>query len=129
MILVDTSIWIELFRKDTKIHITTEHLLLLSTCPPVLQELMQGLRDDANGRKIRESLLSLPCLPEAVNKETYLHAANIYKVCQRRGSTIRSSIDCLIAAIAIEQDWTVWHRDRDFDQIAKYTDLKVIHNL
>ena len=43
-----------------------------------------------------------------------------------KGITIRSGIDCLIAAIAIENDVPVWHRDRDFVEIAKYTRLRVV---
>jgi predicted nucleic acid-binding protein len=41
--------------------------------------------------------------------------------------TIRSSTDCLIAAIAIQNDVPVWHKDRDFTVIAKFTRLRVYH--
>jgi predicted nucleic acid-binding protein len=33
--------------------------------------------------------------------------------------------DCLIAAIAIEHGATVWHKERDFAVIARYTPLRV----
>jgi hypothetical protein len=41
-----------------------------------------------------------------------------------KGYTIRSSTDCLIAAIAIESGVPVWHKDRDFEAFARYTSLR-----
>jgi predicted nucleic acid-binding protein len=38
-------------------------------------------------------------------------------------------VDCLIAAIAIEHRIPVWHRDRDFDAIARYTGLEAMQTL
>jgi predicted nucleic acid-binding protein len=35
-------------------------------------------------------------------------------------------VDCLIAAIAIDRDVPVWHRDRDFQAIAQYTALETV---
>ncbi len=43
---------------------------------------------------------------------------------ETRPHTIRSSTDCLIAAIAIRNGVPVWHRDRDYDVIAKFTALR-----
>jgi len=34
-------------------------------------------------------------------------------------------MDCLIAAIAIDNGVAIWHRDRDYDAIAKYTPLRI----
>ena len=45
---------------------------------------------------------------------------------RRKGYTIRSPIDCLIAAIAIDNQVAVWHKDRDFDVIAQYTALEAV---
>jgi predicted nucleic acid-binding protein len=50
----------------------------------------------------------------------------MYRSGRRRGLTIRSSADCLIAAIAIENRVPVWHKDRDFAAIATFTDLAVV---
>jgi len=57
---------------------------------------------------------------------TFLEGARIYQQGRRSGHTIRSSVDCLIAAIAIENDVPVWHRDRDFSNIASYTRLQTL---
>ena len=56
----------------------------------------------------------------------FLEAAEIYREGRRRGYTLRSSIDCLIAAIAIENGIPVRHRDRDYDAIGRYTRLKIV---
>jgi predicted nucleic acid-binding protein len=48
----------------------------------------------------------------------FASAARIYSRCRKAGFTIRSTIDCLIAQIAIEQELPLLHSDRDFDQIA-----------
>ena len=36
-----------------------------------------------------------------------------------------SSTDCLIAAIAIDNGVPVWHKDRDFEAVARYTSLRI----
>ena len=58
--------------------------------------------------------------------ETFLSAAEIYRQGRAKGYTIRSSIDCLIAAIALQNHVQVWHHDRDFDLIARYTPLETV---
>ena len=45
-------------------------------------------------------------------------AAEIYQEMRRRGRTVRSTVDCLISAVAIKTGATILHKDRDFDQIA-----------
>ena len=45
---------------------------------------------------------------------------------RRRGVTIRNSVDCLIAAVAIEHDIPLLHHDRDVDPIAEHGGLHVI---
>ena len=70
--------------------------------------------------------LALPLLSDPLKSETFLRAAEIYRQGRRKGYTIRSSVDCLIAAIAIENRVPIWHRDRDFGAIARYTALEVL---
>lgn len=49
---------------------------------------------------------------------THLAAAQLYQQCRRRGTTPRSSNDCLIAQVAIDNGLRLLHNDRDFDVIA-----------
>jgi predicted nucleic acid-binding protein len=94
------------------------------TCLHVVQEVIQGARDERAARQLEEGLLALPLLEPQVDSELYLRAAEIFRAGRRRGLTVRSSVDCLIAAIALRHDAVVVHLDRDFDAIAKYTDLR-----
>jgi len=58
-------------------------------------------------------------------KNSYSQAAHIYFTCRRHGITIRSTIDCIIAQLAIEHDLILLHSDRDFEQIAKHFSLRL----
>ncbi len=55
----------------------------------------------------------------ANNFETFIHASDIYRECRKKGITIRKTIDCLIAAVAIENGLSLLHKDSDFDNISK----------
>jgi len=124
VILVDTSVWIELLAGRMP-SLTAGQLLQFATCGPVVQEVLQGLRPRRESVEFQESFLALPCLSDPLSLGLFLEAANIFREGRRQGYTIRSTMDCLIAAIAIENTVAVWHRDRDFDTIAKYTPLRV----
>jgi hypothetical protein len=125
VILVDTSIWIEMLNGRMGLHLDPEQLLRFAVCGPVVQEILQGLRPCAASAKVRDALQVMPSLSDPLPMELFLDAAEIYREGRRRGVTIRSSNDCLIAAIAIVNGVPVWHKDRDYTQIARYTSLRV----
>jgi predicted nucleic acid-binding protein len=124
LILVDTSVWIELLNRHLGAKISDEELLNFATCGPIVQEVLQGLRDVRASDLFRDAFLALPMLSDPLPRSLFLSASDIFRLGRRKGHTIRSSIDCLIAAIAIENDVPVWHRDRDFDVISKFTPLR-----
>lgn len=124
MILVDTSVWIELLNGRLGSKVSQEELLNFATCGPVVQEVLQGLRQDPASEAFREGLLALPILSDPLPSAAFLSAAEIYRLGRAKGYTIRSSTDCLIAAIAIDNRVPVWHKDRDFESIARYTSLR-----
>ena len=125
MILVDTSVWIEVFR-------TRQPLVLGSivdfddvvTCLPVVQEVLQGFRDDGAFRVAREAMLSLPIVEAPLGEGTFLEAVTLYRRARRAGRTVRSSVDCLIAACALRADLEVLHRDRDYAELAAVSGLR-----
>ena len=125
MILVDTSVWIALLNDKMRAEGSSDRALRYMTCGPIAQEVLQGLRDIPSAESFRQSFASLPRLSDPLPFSTFLEAAEIYSHGRRKGYTIRSSTDCLIAAIAIENDVPVWHRDRDFSVIARFTRLRV----
>ena len=125
MLLVDTSIWIDLLGKRPSYQLEPEQLFQLGVCPPVIQELHQGFPADSRYEKLKASFAALPCFSPVLTTDHFVQAAEIYRSGRRRGLTLRSSVDCLIAVIALENNVAIWHNDRDFDAISTYTDLRV----
>ena len=125
MILVDTSIWIELLNGRLGSSLREEDLFNFATCGPVVQEVLQGLRDHPAAVAFREAFLALPVLGDPLPLDSFRAAAEIYRQGRSKGYTIRSSVDCLIAAIAIEYETPVWHKDRDFDTLSRFTTLRI----
>ena len=125
MILVDTSVWIEVFRSRRPLNLeAVVDFDDIATCLPVIQEVLQGFRDEAAFRRARDAMLSLPVVESPLAEDVFLQAADLYRSARRGGHTVRSSIDCLIAACAIRHDLEVLHRDRDFPAIARVSALR-----
>jgi predicted nucleic acid-binding protein len=124
MILIDSSVWIEIFRKGSKLGPKDVDLENSVICLPVLQEVLQGFRDEDAYRRAREALLSLPVIESPMSLEVYERAVDLYRLARRQGLTVRSSTDCLIAACAMRHDLTVLHRDRDFAALARVSKLR-----
>jgi predicted nucleic acid-binding protein len=125
VILVDTSIWIEVLRARRPLDL--EDVLDFDdvvTCLPVIQEVLQGFRDERAYRQAREAMLSLPIVESPLEEEVFTNAVDLYRMARRAGITVRSSVDCLIAACAIRHDVEVLHRDRDYAAIAGVSALR-----
>ena len=123
MILVDTSVWIDLLAG--RIRMRQQDVSRFAVCGPVVQEVLQGLRPGRASDAFREAFLAFRVLSDPVDLHLFLAAADIYRQGRRRGITLRASTDCLIAAIAIENSTPVWHRDRYFTAIARFTTLEI----
>lgn len=131
-LLVDSSIWVDFFNKKTSPQIVHLRMLLLTSLeespiiilPIIMQEVLQGIVDDKSYYLIKENLHGL----DFFNYEPYefsVKAAELYRALRRRGVTIRKANDCLIGAICIENGIPIFHNDKDFDNIAKHTSLKI----
>ena len=124
VLLVDTSAWIEVFRKPARIHVEDlGDLDDIVTCLPVVQEVLQGFRDELAFRTAREAIWSFPIVEAPLRREVFDEAVVLYRAARRAGVTVRSGVDCLIAACAIRNSLTVVHVDRDFDRIATVSPL------
>jgi len=93
---------------------------------PIVQEVFQGLRETPATAEFRRDFSAIPRLTDPLPEVLFVEGAEIYRLGRRKGLTIRSSIDCLIAAIAIANAVPVWHHDRDFRAIGLYTGLRTI---
>ncbi len=126
--VVDTSIWVDYLKKKA----VAETILInsfidkneLVTLPIILQEVLQGIKEDTIFNTVKAAFLSFKKV-EYNNMETALNAALLYKFLRSKGATIRKPNDCLIACICIENNFQLLHNDRDFDNIAKHTSLKI----
>ena len=77
MILVDTSVWIELLNGRLTNTLAPEDLLRFVTCGPITQEVLQGLRQGPFMDGIRQAFLAIPHLCDPVRRDTFLEAAEI----------------------------------------------------
>jgi predicted nucleic acid-binding protein len=123
--LVDTSVWIEIFRKPARVRLedVADPDDVVTTLP-VVQEVLQGFLDERAFGIAKTSMLALPIVESPLDTGVFLEAAQLYRTARRAGLTIRSSTDCLIAACAIRHHLTVAHVDRDYDQLAKISALQ-----
>ena len=129
MIVVDTSVWIDFLEaRETSFDIHLTDLIrqgeALALTDLIYCEVLQGISEDAEFRRVRSTLQSYPIL-RMRGLATFEHAAGIYRDCRRQGFTVRKTVDCLIAATCIEAATVLYHNDRDFEAIARVKDLKI----
>jgi predicted nucleic acid-binding protein len=125
VILVDTSVWIAMFRGKNQYRIEDAiEFEEIVTCLPVIQEVLLGFRDERAYRTARAAMLALPIVESPMEESLFLEAAELYRSARRRGLTVRSTVDCLIAACALRHNLAVAHKDRDYEQIAEISPLK-----
>ena len=122
MILVDTSVWIDFLRGVNSVQRRTLHRLIeeeedISITEIILTEILQGIKLDSDFKTMKDYLMEFPIYrPKGI--ETYIAAAGIYRDCRRKGKTVRKTVDCIIAAICMENGLTLFHKDSDFARIA-----------
>jgi len=123
MYLVDTSVWVDFLRGRNTPQVSALKTLLegdeiVGIAPIILQEILQGADTQERFDKWCAYFLELPCYVSPDPVATHVAAAQLYQRCRRKGKTPRSSNDCVIARIAIEERLLLLHNDRDFDVIA-----------
>jgi len=128
MVLVDTSIWVDFFRNPSASgNATLEGLIKgqnrVAICGIVLQEILQGIRDQQSFETTRQRLLFLPFLDSG--REVHILAASLYRDLRRTGITIPST-DVLIAAIAIHHGFQLMTGDTHFLDIAAHSNLQLL---
>ena len=125
MILVDTSVWIEVFRRSRPLDLeAVASFDEVVTCLPVIQEILQGFANEGAFRTAREAMLALPRVESPLSEPVVLEAVALYRSARRVGLTVRSSVDCLVAACALRHDLEVVHRDRDYAALAQVSPLR-----
>lgn len=131
MILVDTSALIPyLTGRETAASALLERLVSeeveIALTPEIVQEVLQGARDDKEWRTLKRYLVGQRVLATADPLRSHVEAARIYYDCRRRGLTVRSTLDCIVAQTALEKDVPLLHDDRDYDAIQRVRPLKTL---
>ena len=131
MILVDSSVLVDFFRGRPTAAVKRLRQVEKDEIPfylPVVccQELLQGAKDLREWRLLETYLGSQRLIAPGDPWATHREAARIFFDCRRKGVTIRGSIDCLIAQLALEHDGTLLHDDDDFEKIRKVRRLKTL---
>ncbi len=131
MIIVDTSVLVDFF-KGTKNDPVSCFADIISKKIPfgitsvIYQELLQGVKTQKEYALLKEYLSCQHFFHPKDSVDSYEKAAMIYFVCRKKGITVRSTIDCLIAQIAIEHKLSLLHNDKDFEQMAPIIGLKCV---
>ena len=131
MILVDTSVLINFFcgRKTVgttyfeKLIEEEKHFCINEF---IYQEILQGAKDEKEFAILKSYLIDVPLYSLRLGIQSFENAALLNFRCRRKGFTIRSTVDLLIAETAIENNIPLLHDDDDFVKIAKIiTELKL----
>ena len=130
MVIVDSSVWIDYLNDKLSSHTTWLENAIgqqeIGMTSLILCEVLQGIRHDRQFRETREQLLTLSVF-EGLRADLSIAAAQNFRLLQRRGVTIRKTIDCIIATFCIAEGHQLLHHDSDFEPFEKHLGLRVIH--
>ena len=134
MILVDTSVLIDFLKGNHNSAATSfkrilEQGVLFGINAFIYQELLQGAKDESEFERLGRYLRTQKFYHLNDPIESFNQAAKIYSLCRRKGITIRSTIDCLIAQTAMENNLLLLHNDSDFDAIAQVVQLQCLEHV
>lgn len=124
MLLVDTSVWIDFLvpqptRAVDYFRAQLDARQSFALTELIYLEVLQGIREPATARKVASYLRAQTMLYPRHGLRTYEAAADLYRRCRAAGVTVRSTIDCLIAQLAMEYNATLLHSDRDYERIVQ----------
>jgi predicted nucleic acid-binding protein len=129
MIVVDTSVWIDVFNENATPQARRAVELIedgepVALTDVILTEILQGLRTEEEARLVESRLCAFPIL-RLDGVEDFVLAAELYRSARRAGVTVRKTLDCLIAAPCVRTGAPLLHNDADFDRLASCTPLRL----
>ena len=129
MIAVDTTVWIDFFRRKDTVQTTKLRSLigrgLILVGDLVMVEVLQGVRDDIEAERVEHILRRHTVEPMLAPDIAPKVAAN-YRALRAKGVTVRKTIDMVIGTFCIERGHALLHADRDFDPMSHHLGLRVL---
>jgi predicted nucleic acid-binding protein len=134
MVLVDTPLWslalrrrtADLSRSEQRLTQTLYQLVQqhrVSLLGPIRQEILSGIREESQFRRIRDHLSDFPNI--SLESVDYEEAARISNDCRREGIT-GSPVDMLICAVSLQHNWEIFTIDRDFVQYKRVVRIRLL---
>jgi len=124
MVLIDSSVWIGLLRgveEDVReVGLLVRGASRAVVCGPVVQEVLQGIREDMAREKVALRLRAFPFLESTWDH--YASAATLYARLRSAGVTV-PAVDALIAVHAIRANIALFTRDKHFGLMCQYSSL------
>ena len=129
--LVDTSVWSLLLRKRgpaehgavRRLTEMIEQRESVAITGIVLQEGLAYFRDDATAERVATRLEPFPLLEPT--RDDHERAATLFRKARAAGISA-TTVDCLIATLAISREATLLTTDADFAHLAKLSDLRLV---
>ena len=130
MVIVDTSVWIDLLRGVFSSRAMRLSEILedpqqdVALTDVIFMELLRGVTRERQVPELTRKLRAFPIL-RLRGLEDFDRAAELSRAARRTGISLRSSLDLLIATICVRDGLPILHADRDFDRLASCTPLRV----
>ena len=129
MILVDSDVWSEAFRKKGQNSAYVNRLIKLIELDeivmigPIRQEILSGIRDKKKFEEIRELLRAFPSEP----LEDSIHelGASFFNTCRSKGVQ-GSHTDFLVCACSVAWKASILSKDKDFHRYSKYIPIDLV---
>jgi predicted nucleic acid-binding protein len=123
MVIVDSDVWSEAFRKKGKESASVHALRNLisegevTMIGPIRQETLSGIKENAKYERIKDALRAFPS--QRIDEPIYEMAASFFNLCRSKGIQ-GSHTDYLICACAVKWKASILTKDKDFTRYAKY---------
>ena len=126
-VLVDSSIWIEFFRRPgAPVSLELDRLLahrLVCTTGVVKAEVVPGARTPKDFRRLRRLFDALPLAPE--REGFWTHLIHFQYRLRRKGILDTGIPDLIVATVAIQNRKLVFSTDEDFPRMAPHIPLRL----
>ena len=132
MVLVDTSVLVSALKGITNKQVDKLSDIIEMGIPwglnlYIYQEILQGAKDTKEFNNLKKYFETQRFYYLKNGKISFENASEIYFKCRKAGFTISSTIDCLVAQTAIENDLYLLHDDSDFDYIQKTINILKVY--